>query len=544
MAAAMTAGLGSQALTILWAQYRTLVNQGRSGLGSGWVALLVSVIWYGLWAVAAVMAGWLTAQARNRDLLVEGLPTVLLLVFLYWQVIPVLMVSTGSSLDLRRLLPYPIRPSQLFAVEVLLRVTTGIEMVLLLFGIGIGAFLNGRVPKWGPPVLLLYGLFNMLFSAGVRDLIGRLLSRRRVREFGVLVLVLLAAVPQLLVVWQPGVPVRVLLEQVPLRFWPWAAASNVLLGTAPAGALAILLVWTAVAYVFGRSQFDRSLRLDQQDARTEAPRAAAEEERPTWRERLFRLPSALFPDPFAILVEKELRVLSRSARFRLVFIMGFTFGLIVWVPLLVGRAPDPDSFLTANYLGFIALYSVLLLGEVVLWNAFGFDRWATQAYYVLPVRMGTVVVGKNLAALLFITLEVALVAVVCGLLRLPITLHGVVQAFGLALVATVFLLALGNLGSVRFPYPVDPAQTWRRAASGRTQALLLVVYPLVGLPLSLAFLARYAFQSEAAFYAVLAVDLMVALILYWVALASATETLESDRERFLRQLSQGGGVLS
>ena len=34
------------------------------------------------------------------------------------------------------------------------------------------------------------------------------------------------------------------------------------------------------------------------------------------------------------MVEKELRTFARSARFRTVFIMGFSFGLLVWLPVM------------------------------------------------------------------------------------------------------------------------------------------------------------------------------------------------------------------
>jgi len=51
----------------------------------------------------------------------------LLMLFLYWQVVPLMLATTGSSLDLRKLRAYPIPDSQLFSIEVLLRVTAGVE---------------------------------------------------------------------------------------------------------------------------------------------------------------------------------------------------------------------------------------------------------------------------------------------------------------------------------------------------------------------------------------------------------------------------------
>ena len=63
-------------------------------------------------------------------------------------------------------------------------------------------------------------------------------------------------------------------------------------------------------------------------------------------------------------------------------------------------------------------------------------------------------------------------------------------------------------------------------------------------PILLAFLARHAFESEWAFYGVLAFDLVLAAILYWVAFESALETAAASREQILTTLSQDQGVLS
>src|SRR5207237_3426966 len=117
----------------------------------------------------------------------------------------------------------------------------------------------------------------------------------------------------------------------------------------------------------------------------------------SWSARLFRLPSSLLPDPVGAIVEKELRTLSRTPRFRLVFIMGFTFGLVVWLPLIFGRS-DRHSAATDNFLTLVCLYALFLLGQVTYWNAFGFDRSAIQAYFAWPVPISRALIGKNLAA--------------------------------------------------------------------------------------------------------------------------------------------------
>ena len=98
---------------------------------------------------------------------------------------------------------------RLFWIDVLLRVTTGLEMLLLLAGGAIGLMRNPDFGGWAnaPRILaplLLFVLFNLLLAAGLRSLIERVLGQKRVREVFVVFCVLVGALPQLLVV--TGVP--------------------------------------------------------------------------------------------------------------------------------------------------------------------------------------------------------------------------------------------------------------------------------------------------------------------------------------------------
>ena len=98
---------------------------------------------------------------------------------------PILSASMGSSLDMRKLRIYPAPHAKLFWVEVLLRLTTGMEMVLVLAASVAALFRNPLTRGWNarlrrslPPV----HPFNLLLASGTRSLLERLLSKRRVRE--------------------------------------------------------------------------------------------------------------------------------------------------------------------------------------------------------------------------------------------------------------------------------------------------------------------------------------------------------------------------
>jgi ABC-2 type transport system permease protein len=260
-------------------------------------------------------------------------------------------------------------------------------------------------------------------------------------------------------------------------------------------------------------------------------------------EWLYRLPSAVVPDPLAALIEKELRFLSRAPRFRLVFLMGFSFGLLIWAPIAFGQATSQHSLVADNYLTFVSVYALLLLTDALFWNCFGFDRSAAQIYFLVPLKMSTVLIGKNLAAAFIVFLDIASITVVCTLLRMSVTPIQVLEALAVSSVVTMFLLAIGNLSSVYNPRSVNPTKSFRTASSGRTQAVLMLTFPLALTPVLLAYLARYAFNSEWAFFGVLLAGLMLGGVVYSYSMASAVKTAEQRKEQIITILGHGEGPI-
>jgi len=532
--------MSPQARAILWAQWRSIWNYYPSSRkGQIWFTAVVGVLWYGIWTFAGVSVGLLTSRS-NPTLLARILPAGLLLVFLYWQIVPIMMASSGMSLDLKKLVVYPVPPGDLFAIEVLLRITTSVEMLIIVAGAAAGLSFNPRTPWWTAFAFIPFVLFNLFFSAGLRDLLARLLARKHVREVLVFGFVLLGALPQILLMSGAGTPIRRLFSMNHQFFWPWSATAGLALGSSVPIGVFVLIVWTGGAFLFGRWQFSRSLRFDAAAQQSSDRRVTR---RDAITERLFRIPSRLFRDPLGGLIEKEVRFLCRSPRFRLVFLMGFSFGLIIWLPLILGGNREP-SMLSTNYLSIVSVYALMLLGEVCFWNSFGFDRSAAQLYFVVPVKFSTVLVAKNITAAFFIFLEIGMVTIVCALLRMPVTLRMAAEAFAVAVVLTVLLLSAGNMTSTRNPRAVDPAQGWRSSAAGRVQAFLLLIYPAAMAPVLLAYGARYAFDSDLAFYGVLLVDLILGLVFYSVALESSVNAAQSGREHMITVLSRGEGPVA
>jgi ABC-2 type transport system permease protein len=510
------------------------------------VSIITGLIWYGFWSIIAVTAFEYTSGGNEGDALRLNLPVGFMLVMVYWQLAPMVSASLGASLDLKKLLVYPIPRDKLFMVEVLLRVANAAEMLMVLIGGLAGLLFNPAFGRWtlAPGVLACFVLFtgyNLLLSAGLRNLLERLLARKRLREVLVLALVLTTAVPRVLVMSNLKLRhAQRWLSATESPVWPWTAASHLATGPNQVFALVTMIAWTVLALAFGRWQFGRSLDYDAQAAQaTDQPETALSER--SWSNRIFRVPALFLPDPVAAIVEKELRSLVRTPRFRLVFIMGFSFGILVWLPLVIGRRGSSDSVLAQNFLVLVSVYALTLLGQVSYWNAFGFDRSAAQVYFSLPVKISTALAGKNIAAALFIFLEMSAVTVACLLLKMQISAMKIVESYVVIGIAALYMLGIGNLSSVHYPRAMNPERVSQGGAASRWQALVVIFYPLALLPIFLAYVARSVFESETAFLIVLAFAGVLGGVIYRIAMESAVEAAARRREQILSELSRTEG---
>jgi ABC-2 type transport system permease protein len=318
---------------------------------------------------------------------------------------------------------------------------------------------------------------------------------------------------------------------------PWTAAAHVAAGQSIVLGVVSLWGWVAAAGWFGRWQFERSLRYDAAAAQATPDRALA---RPGLAERFFRLPGALLRDPLAGIIEKELRSLARTPRFRMVFAMGFTFGLAVWFPLIATRHADGPQTGRGWFLTVVCVYALTLLGQVSYWNCFGFDRSATALYFAAPLSMAQVLAGKNIAAGIYIYLEVLIVITVTAALGLLEGFGAAFETLGVIGICALYMLALGNFGSVRYPRGLSGERVAHGGGRG-FQGFLFLIYPVALAPVGMAYVARYAFESDVAFGVVLAIAAVIGGVFYWIALDSAVKSAGREKERIIQELSQSDG---
>jgi len=534
-----------QITALVRAQLLSILNTLRKNPagGRGAFSLAFGILWYLAWFATAAGCAVLPSLV-GRSAVETVVPGILLFILIYWQLAPILTLSLGVSLDMRRLMIYPVSTSTLFAVECLLRLGTGIEMAAVLCGLWLGLAYAGT-PHWAGMGLAfaLFILFNVFLSAGVRNLLERLFQGRRARELMLLAAVSALVLPQFLY-WHAAAQSfgRTLFAagtQAPYWLLPSGLASRIALGEAAAADGLILLGMTLAAGLFGYTQFQTCRRCG---AAAAVPRP--NKPRLSLIQQAARVSGGLLPDPMAAIVDKEIKYLWRSPRFRLPFFMGFTFGVLAWVPLMKHWEEAFGSWMMESAVSLVSLYAFLLLGPVMFLNRFGFDRSAARFYYWMPLDLSCLLMAKNIATVVFAAAEVALIAAVCWLIGLPAGWTQVGEAAVVCSVALLYLLTVGNYVSVHLPASSDPDRVSKAGAGhGLSAVVQFLIFPAALTPVGLAYVARWLFGSLDLFVSLLILAAGAGACLYLLTLSRLAHYAEHNRESIVARLSYSEGPI-
>jgi len=535
-----------QIRTLLALQRRAIVNaffdrKQRYGLLA---SLITGGLWYGLWITVAIICA-VAPSYIGLDEIETSMPGFLLFALGYWQLSPLVTLSLGASLEMRKLALYPVSVPTLFFVECLLRLWTAVEMILVLGGLFIGIAVAGS----STAPLLAAGLttfiaFNMFLSAGIRNLVERVFQKRRLREIILISMVALTVLPQAVVFSETarGWVRSAIRNQLDVPYWitPAGLSARLSLGQASGNDVALLLAMVTLAGVFGYRMFRASCRLSSASTAGEQAPRTANAGRVSWVGRLARL----FPDPLGALIEKEIHYLWRSPRFRLPFFMGFTFGVIAWAPIVLRVEGPLGKWLQSGATSFISLYAMLLLGPVLFLNRFGFDRAATRFYFWMPLSFRQLLGAKNAATAFYCFAETFAVIAIARIIGLPVGWTEALETLVAVSVALLYLLSVGNHMSVRFPVASNPDRVSRAGAGhGIRAAAQFFLFPLALFPVLSAFVSRYAGAGDF-FWILLALAAVGGLALYSVVFGYATRYGLREREFLLSNLSGGEGPLA
>jgi ABC-2 type transport system permease protein len=169
------------------------------------------------------------------------------------------------------------------------------------------------------------------------------------------------------------------------------------------------------------------------------------------------------------MLEKELHYLSRSGPMLFTLIMPVVM-LLVFRVGPAGSTRDGNSFLLrAPNLAFPAgaAYAMLILTNLV-YNNLGPDGGGLQFYFASPVRFHEIVLGKNLAHLSILTLEILFVWFGVSIFYRAPALDVTLATIAGMLFAAPVNLSAGNLLSVYSPKKIDFGTFGRQRAAQTT----------------------------------------------------------------------------
>jgi ABC-2 type transport system permease protein len=472
-------------------------------------------------------------------------------------VLPLLRGAMDQGFDASPFLIFPIGRGRLYAVTLAACFGTTDHLLYypMLAAVAFtGVLLPGVNVVVGLALIALCIVFFVVWGNALALFLVSVMRARRIREFaGILGLMLLIGASLIPATWDSSddrlknsIPQLTAALDVALRAGrvlppSIAAESLTALHAEGGGARAAtgvlgMLLWNAAGFVIGYFVFDR-YHLGERGVRV-ARRARRRSAASGALGGLLTLDGRLFsplPSEVRAVAAKDLHYLFRSVlgRFNLFMLPIF----VLFVVFVVGRSLDepvfgidPEPLLLFGLLLYTVLFSNNFLNNSLAWEGDG-----VKSYYLGPVSLRRILVGKNLAVWLYNCLLFGMVIVPWSLVKGPpgpLTLLSAVLMFASAV---VIFTSCGNIISVVFPVPRDMS-TIRNQPSQVAVLLSLLVLAAAGLVIGPMLSVPMLLGWSAAQPLFLAVLLAAAIGLYSLTLGQAAHLLHGRRERIIDTL--------
>jgi ABC-2 type transport system permease protein len=466
-------------------RWRIFVNSLRTLHGRlELVSRIAASIGYSIFGIGGTMgmavAAWYIVSHDALEWL--GLP--LWIIFLYWQLFPVMASAFTENFDAANFLRFPLNYRSYFLLRLIygsLDPTTFVAMLWLAgLALGIGAAAPRALP-WTLFVLAFFAAFNISLSRAIFSWIERWLARRKSREIlGVLFLLLVICVqfisplttyyshhysrlhpaPALALAahfitaqdfFPPGLVALAL--RLPLQ-GDFAIAL---------GPFALLCVYTAVFLAvlnirllaqYGGENLSES-------AAPAVTRKGKQAVQTSWD--LGGLSSSV-----AAIFEKEFHYLSRSGPMIFPLLMPLVVLLILRFSFANARHGSDFFERHVEFAFPIGVAYALLILSNLSYNCLGTEGTGVQFYYMSPVRFRDVLLGKNLAQTLILALEMVLVWILVAFLFKAPSPGLTLATLAGAVFGSLVNFTVGNLMSLYSPKKIDWAAFGRQRASGMT----------------------------------------------------------------------------
>ena len=385
--------------------------------------------------------------------------------FLWWQVVPILVAGFGANFEFRNLLRFPLSLRAFYILGVgygfadfaAVSALCWIASMLVATAVGRVQLLPAMIV-----VSLLFVLVNVTLERLIGSWLEKIFANRRARELlvGLFVLSMVSMNflnPALQQWGDHGTRPRIIHLFWYLSWLPGSLAGNALAAASDAdsqalvlalgGLLAWLVATSGLLWVRYRTQY-----LGEELSESAAPVGG---KRGNHRQAAsFGLPGFLSP-PVAGVIRKEFHYLTRN---------GFSFISLMLPPVMVmffsmqfagshsqvhEHGLSPQTFFPA-----VMAYLILILLSPA-YNSFAFEGHGIQSYFMAPVPMRDVLVGKNLFLVTVVAVELVISLSVLvwriGFPGLPLFLSTIAAAA----FAVIGQLTIANWSALSFPKKME-----------------------------------------------------------------------------------------
>ena len=547
---------GRQYRALMAMRFRMLVNSVRSVQGAFELSARgVALVIYSLMGIAlgfGLGAGSYSMVSKGHP---EYLVALLWIVFVVWQVLPIVLASFQEQFDLSSLLRFPVSFSSFYLLSIVFGL---VDVPAILGGIcslGIWAGVTIARPDiagWTALALGVYALFNILLARTVFAWVDRWLAKRRTREvvsaiFLVFMLSLQLLNPALrsdMRFQRPNKAAghanhqKVINEMRPFakrasaaeRWMPPGLAAGMIVQSAegkPGGSVisfgmlgGYILATGLILAVRLRAEY-RGERLSETPA---ARKKSTDDSR-------WLIDGS---GPIAAVMEKELRIIPRSMP--LLFAMGAPLVTVLVISTVLKNTSESGR---PFQLAFPLCVCYALLGFTqMIFNNLGAEGTGIQMLFLSPTPIRSVLLAKNLLhGVLFCI--VAILAGVFAMLRLGVPEPAVAAATAAwVLFALPANLAAGNLLSLTMPYRVNLGRISRQRGSQASALVSMLIQMIVmGCGVGVLELCNYFGRRWLAPICLLALSGLAGVI--WMrVLANADSLANKNRENLIATLAK------
>lgn len=544
----------SQLATLFWLRYTVFKNSlttrgevARQVLNA--VLLLVPLL-MSVGIGIALFAALLLVEHFRGPVVSGGMTTVLAtLLFLM-----LISQSTGASshFDPRRFMLFPIRLSKLYVLNLLsalgefsmLMILPSMAGMLLGLGFAYGQPLGGLLAfilalLWVDALFICTGmLFAWLLSGRKRsrEILFALLIGAMTIGGQLLPRFFMTTTGRGLVHWL--LPYRQIIATVfdwtPIGVWSFFFR-NLAAGEITTAYVQLLLVcglWISLAWGAGYALFRRLAT--SASASSSVNRKSRDGTQSSLHNFLaLRLP--FVSGQVSAIIAKELRYFGRNPATYLTILSSLIFPLLFFRSGRKGTGLGEGLGWISGWVGYVFLMNLQYFVGLFAYDAAGFRQ-----YLLAPIQWKRLLLGKNTAIWLIVTVQISLVLLGAELLDHNLTAEKVYVAACSSLLAAAIYSTVGNYVSIYFPYRVQfgvPArrrENWSGINLLVQFALLFGVIGLLLLPIG----AGYWFKSKGLLYALFALLALASWGMYVWLLERQGKLLEARRFEIAETLTR------